>query len=406
MAKNVVIISGNIGAGKSTLVGYLKEKGNFLCIPEFVDRTWRDHFYTDRKNYTSYFEKSCLMARIARHLTAKKHKGIVVFDRGLVDAREVFVQNSHDEGFLSFKQLNSYDHDLREALDSLGRTKEEASQWMETLIVYLRTSPKVCFERQNKRKNSKGETGGEIIPLEYFERIHQYYERYISRIEKVYRKWGLPIRPKLLVIDATKDISKHPEYLESIYKKIKIALDIRDTSVQTKLNLPKKVEYIHGSKLPNQNIPQNYRVKNFPKPQSPHQPQQHPHQHSQKPPQQMQRQTLQIKVVRPWHVQRPHPNNFRHNNQPRQNNLYHQNNQSQNQNKNKQQDKPQDKPQMHAKNNTNPFKPHNNNQNNLRDHQNKNQNNHKRNPNNNNRQNQNNQNNQRLKNEFRNKSLH
>lgn len=391
MAKNVVIISGNIGAGKSTVVNYLQQKGNFLCIPEFVDKTWRDHFYADRKSYTSYFEKSCLMARIARHITAKKHPEIVFFDRGLIDGREVFVQNSHDEGFLSFKQLNSYDHDLREALDSLGRTKEETGQWMETLIVYLRAPPKVCFDRQKVRKSSKGETGGETIPLEYFERIHNYYERFISRIEYIYKKWGLPVKPKLLVIDASQDISKNPQYLEEIYRKIRVALNLRDTSVQTRFDVSEeKVEYIHGNKSPsNQNPPHNYRVKNFPQQTMPKMPQQQqrpqtivqnrPQNNSNQNQNQNRKPVMQIKpvqivqnrnpnqnnpqnrpnpqivvkVVRPWHVQRPNPIVLHPQNRNNQQNRPNQQNQSNQQRPNTLPNKPNpqqqnNRPQMQA----------------------------------------------------------
>lgn len=220
MAKNVIIISGNIGAGKSTLINHIKKKGKFLCIPEFIDKSWRDHFYADRKNYTAYFEKSCLMGRIARHLTAKKSKGTVFFDRGLIEGREIFVQNSHDEGFLPFKQLNSYDYDLKEALDNLGRNKEEAKEWLETLIVYLKAAPEVCFARQSIRRSSQGETGGEIIPLEYFQRLNKYYEDYITNLTALYKKWGVPFYPKVLVIDATKDISQDSQYLEETFNKI------------------------------------------------------------------------------------------------------------------------------------------------------------------------------------------
>ena len=219
MAKNVVIISGNIGAGKSTLAKYIDEKESFICIPEFIDRSWRDHFYVDRKNYTFYFEKSCLMARVARHITAKKDQGTVFFDRGLIEAREVFVQNSHDEGFLTFKQMNSYDFELKEALDHLGRTKEEAPQWMESIIVYLKTSPEVCFERQRIRNLNK-DNGNEIIPLEYFQRLHEYYEKFMNSLPEIYKKWGLPFSPKVLVIDASKDISQDQQYLEQTFKKI------------------------------------------------------------------------------------------------------------------------------------------------------------------------------------------
>lgn len=220
MAKNVVIIAGNIGAGKSTLTDYLMEREGSLCIPEFIDPAWRDHFYADRKKFTAYFEKSCLMGRIARHITAKKSSGTVFFDRGLIEGREIFVQNSFNEGYLSHKHLNSYDHDLKEAIDQeLGREKKECKKWLEGLIVYMNAPPELCYKRQRKRAEDK-EDKREIIPLDYFYRLDENYQTFVNNINSIYKKWGLPLSPTVLEIDASRDISKDKGYLEETAKKI------------------------------------------------------------------------------------------------------------------------------------------------------------------------------------------
>lgn len=227
MKKQTIIIAGNIGAGKSTLVEYMKNHKlfrNFNCVQEFIDPSWRDLFYSERKRYTGPFEMSCLMGRRARYLTAKKGGQSVFFDRGLIESREIFVQNSFDEGFLSFEELEDYDKRFKKALDELGRTKHEITEWMEAVIVYLKTTPEICFERQKKRVEEKKDTG-EVIPLEYFKRLHEYYERFILNIERVYHKWGLPETPHVLIIDATKHLSKDPQYLEETANRVFQKLD-------------------------------------------------------------------------------------------------------------------------------------------------------------------------------------
>ena len=95
MAKYVVLIEGNICAGKTTLVNYINHHSNlfeeflgdgeeFRMIVEFIDHSWLQLFYRDRKKYTSWFEKSCLIGRIGRHFVAREHNGIVFFDRGML----------------------------------------------------------------------------------------------------------------------------------------------------------------------------------------------------------------------------------------------------------------------------------------------------------------------------------
>jgi len=235
--KNVIIVAGNIGAGKSTLLEYLRKNGkfsNFEFVKEFIDKSWRNLFYSDRKRYTGPFEMSCLMGRRARYLTAKNGEKSVFFDRGLIESRETFVQNSFDEGFMSFEELEDYDKRFKKALDEFGRTKEDIPQWMEILIVYLKTAPKTCFDRQKKRIEEKKDFG-EIIPLEYFERIHEYYENFMNHLFKTYQKWGLPLTPHLLVIDANQDLENNLQYHEEIAQMISNRLnEINKTSNNSK----------------------------------------------------------------------------------------------------------------------------------------------------------------------------
>ena len=220
MAKKIIIIAGNIGSGKSTLIRYISQKSSYECVYEFIDHSWRDLFYSNRKKYTGPFEMSCLMGRKARYLTAKGKNNIVFFDRSLLEGREIFVKNSFEEGFLSFEELEEYDKRLKKTLDDLGRTKDDAGNWMEALIVYLKADPRVCYERQKKRMNKPGESGGEIIPLEYFQRIHERYEKFVNNLDQIYKKWGLPGKPKLLTINASSHIPDNTTYLDKVYQKI------------------------------------------------------------------------------------------------------------------------------------------------------------------------------------------
>lgn len=96
MAKLVILIAGNICAGKSTLINYLQENKDLFSnvldndeelrtINEFIDPESLKLFYKDRRKYSSIFEFSCLSGRIVRHSVAEHHNGIVLFDRGIIE---------------------------------------------------------------------------------------------------------------------------------------------------------------------------------------------------------------------------------------------------------------------------------------------------------------------------------
>ncbi|NWX53285.1 KITM kinase, partial [Steatornis caripensis] len=72
------------------------------------------------------------------------------------------------------------------------------------LIVYLRTSPQVCYERLKRRCREEEK----IIPLEYLEAIHQLYEEWL--IEHTLFKVSCPV----LVIGADHDMQKMIEKYE------------------------------------------------------------------------------------------------------------------------------------------------------------------------------------------------
>lgn len=248
MARIVVTIAGHINSGKSTLRKHIEGPGkrileaelqrtrreSLLVIPEYVDEPWRDLFYACRdrstpearrryhpervRRYTYGFEISCLRGRVGRHYRAKEHSGIVVFDRGMIEGRETFAQNSFDEGFLTAHQLAQYDFELKEAIDGLGRTEEEQREWLERVIVYLRVKdPRTLYERRRSKRKDGGST--KDIPLEYFRRINDRYEALFANVDVVYRRWGLRT-PEVVTINASTDRYEDREYLDDATKQI------------------------------------------------------------------------------------------------------------------------------------------------------------------------------------------
>jgi deoxyadenosine/deoxycytidine kinase len=133
MANSVVLVAGNIGAGKTEICRIIaKNKNVFLplmndwgtskeviTVPEFIDPEALELFYSDRKRYTGIFEDSCLIHRIVRHLEARDKGGLFIFDRGMIEGAETFCKNSFEEGYLSHSRYERYLGGLKDALDDL-----------------------------------------------------------------------------------------------------------------------------------------------------------------------------------------------------------------------------------------------------------------------------------------------
>jgi len=224
MAKQVILIEGNICAGKTTLTNYLNDNRarfdefldpgeEFRSIVEFIDHSWLQLFYRDRGKYTSWFEKSCLIGRIGRHFVAKEHRGIVLFDRGMLGGASTFCRNSFEDGFLRYNHWQEYQQMLRSGLDDLDRS--EQGRWLERLLIYLRVGD-VGVLRHRQRCRS---TAGEDIPAGYLERIGELYEGFIADIGGIYNGYGLK-PPRVLTIDAEVDFLEDKSRLEEVMGRI------------------------------------------------------------------------------------------------------------------------------------------------------------------------------------------
>jgi len=224
MANLVILLEGNICAGKTTLVKHINKNrdrfNEFLdegeetkTIVEFIDQSWLQLFYQDRRKYSSWFEKSCLIGRIGRHFVAKAHKGVVFFDRGMLGGGMTFCKNSFDEGFLRYDQWSEYQQMLRSGLDDLDRSEQK--QWLEQLLVYLRIEDIEKLKKRNEIRATEGET----IPTEYLIRINALYERFIDNIEEIYDSYGLA-PPNVLTFDASVEFLQDRSYLTYILDSI------------------------------------------------------------------------------------------------------------------------------------------------------------------------------------------
>lgn len=224
MAEFVVLIGGNICVGKTTLLNYIKKEENrfkeFLTnessikvVPEFIDPTLRKLFYSNRKEYSSWFEQSCLIGRIGRHLEVRNSQGIAFFDRGMIEGAETFCRNSYEEGYLRREAFDLYKKILYNGLDDLDRTRQK--EWLERLIVYLKVQDEEILLKRSRIRMAEGED----LSLQYLRKINTLYERFIHNINEAYACYHLS-PPQILTVDASVDFYQEPEFLLSVLELI------------------------------------------------------------------------------------------------------------------------------------------------------------------------------------------
>ncbi|XP_050430333.1 deoxynucleoside kinase-like isoform X2 [Adelges cooleyi] len=153
--------------------------------------------YLDPKRWNFAFQHNLQLSRLKLQSKVTDKK-IQMFERSLQNNRYCFVEMAHDSGTLS------------------GPEYSVMCQWYEfiernvdiglDLIVYLRSSPNTVFKRMQRRNRPEERN----MKLEYLEKLHKYYEKWLMKDDQSY----LPC--SLLVLEVNKDLSD--QELTGIYK--------------------------------------------------------------------------------------------------------------------------------------------------------------------------------------------
>ena len=187
--KRIILLEGNIAAGKSTVGRALKASGMFDFIEEPVD-AWQsgfasnllDAFYRDMERWAFTFQTMAFLTRAktwkeALPLTSHSR---VILERSLLTDRYVFATNSYRLGGMSEVEWQVY-CELWDLVVSGYSVEPDC-------ILYYRTPADVCLQRIGVR--GRGEESG--IPLEY-----------LRQLEKLHDEWLLE-HPRVIILDGTR----------------------------------------------------------------------------------------------------------------------------------------------------------------------------------------------------------
>jgi deoxyadenosine/deoxycytidine kinase len=166
--KRYVVLAGNIGAGKSTLVRMLCDRLGWKPYFEPVaENPYLADFYDDMDRWAFASQVFFMAWRVKSHRALMDDPGTVVQDRSLYEDAEVFACNLHRQGHMSDRDWQTY-RELYRTFTTLLPAPD--------LVVYLRASVPTLLERIGRR--GRGFEAG--IGREYLEGLNTPYEEWIS----------------------------------------------------------------------------------------------------------------------------------------------------------------------------------------------------------------------------------
>ena len=192
-----IVIAGNIGAGKTTLVEILSNRLGFSPFYEpHEENPYLADFYEDMESWSFHSQVYFLTRRMKIHKELLLAEGSVVQDRSVYEDAEIFARNLYLQGDFSTRDYSVY-QDLYHILASLLPPPN--------LMVYLRASVDTLMQRIAKR-GREYEAG---ISRDYLARLNDLYEDWMNAFDQC---------PVLIINSDDLDLVSSSEHVDQVVR--------------------------------------------------------------------------------------------------------------------------------------------------------------------------------------------
>jgi deoxyadenosine/deoxycytidine kinase len=205
--KKYIVVAGNIGVGKTSLVDLLSKKIDWQPFYEPVAMNpYISDFYADMRTWAFHSQIFFLSHRLQIHHQLTMLSGSVIQDRSVYEDAEIFARNLYNQGFFSERDFETYCSLYHTLLDFLPAPD---------LVIYLRASIPILQKRISLRQRDYEQS----IPEEYLTRLNVLYESWIN---------DFTLCPVLTIPADDLDFVARPDHLNLIASKVQEKLTGKD----------------------------------------------------------------------------------------------------------------------------------------------------------------------------------
>jgi deoxyadenosine/deoxycytidine kinase len=199
MTKHIVVVAGNIGAGKTSLTERIGARLGWWTGYESVsDNPYLSDFYTDMRTWSFHLQIFFLGHRAEQYLEASHDPRSAILDRSIYEDAYIFARALHHMGNLSERDYLAY----RRLFDLVVQSLPKPG-----LLIYLKAPASVLLERIHRRARNI-ETG---ISGEYLSLLDTFYDEWLKAFD---------LCPVLTIRTDDLDYVHQPQHLETVVARI------------------------------------------------------------------------------------------------------------------------------------------------------------------------------------------
>ncbi|GAB4544255.1 MAG: deoxynucleoside kinase [Anaerolineales bacterium] len=208
MAKHLILVAGNIGAGKTTLTERLGARlGWWTGFESVADNPYLPDFYANMRAWSFHLQIFFLGHRAEQYLQAARDARSAMLDRSIYEDAHIFARALHHLGNLNERDYHAYRQLFEVVVNGLPRPD---------LLIYLKAPVPVLMERIRRRARSI-ENG---ITPEYLALLDSFYDEWLSVFD---------LCPALTIQTNNLDYANQPAHLDLVTQRIQDKLAGKET---------------------------------------------------------------------------------------------------------------------------------------------------------------------------------